>query len=158
MLPQERRLVAPSDAAAVRDVAVKQQRSEVNSGAVAASNGSGTALALKWIGGGVVLLLLVGGLIFLIQDQGSGLTGDNLTKNQLKGIFLAYSDYEMVNVGKAPGKTEDLHPFFHGEVFPPEAGKADRDCYQAIQDGKLTVVWGVKDFRNAKEGEASPCV
>jgi hypothetical protein len=145
-------LVDPRDSTASSDLAVKNQQSEINSNTAVKPEGSAKAGALTWIVLGLVLVLLGGGAVFYFSKQDSGLQGEALTKLQLKAIGLAYASFGDANRRKAPSKIEDLHPYLHGNTWPPEAGKLNRECYQGINEGKYIVIWGVKDFHGAKEG------
>jgi hypothetical protein len=139
-------ITEPTDA---NDLGVQSQDNQTNASTVAVSRNSSTGSSIKWIAVFVGILLVVC-VAYYFYDQAS--RREALTKHDLKGIHLAISSFGDTTRGRTPSKLEDLHPFFHGNTWPPEAGKADRDLYQAIKDGKYTVIWGLKEFRDAKEG------
>jgi hypothetical protein len=97
------------------------------------------------------ILLPLGVVAYLwIPELVSDWRGDPVTKNQLKRIALAYWSFGDAYKDKAPTKLQDLHPFMHAQAWPPDDG--DQKAYGAVQNGRYTVVWGVKDFHKAKEG------
>jgi ABC-type phosphate transport system substrate-binding protein len=130
-------LVDPKDAPKTRSLVEKKEQTELKSTA-----GAAKASMLRWIVVGCVMLLVVGGGFYLFEHNESELKREALTKKELRSIWLAYVTYGADNKRKAPGNLEDLRPYLQN----------NQDCIEAIQNGTITVVWGVKNFHDAEEG------